>query len=170
MKKMFKIRVIGLEEGKHNLNIQVDKFSALSSDYVFNNTKFLGELNVHTNKINIKGIISADVELVCDRSGREFTESVEREIDLLFKFNVKGIELLDDDIDDSFYKLEGNLLNLNDLMYEELILALPFKKIAPEYRDVEFDKLFPKYSASDEKIEEQKDSSAWNELKKLNFN
>ena len=166
---MFKIRVIGLEEGKHILEIQADEFSALSGDYVFENTKFTGEMLVHTNKINIKGYISANVELLCDRSGKEFTERVERDIDLVFKFNLKGIELLDDDIDDSLYKLEGNKLNLNDLMYEELILAIPLKKIAPEYRDIEFDKLFPKYSAKEVK-EEKKENSAWNELKKLNFN
>lgn len=169
MKKMFKIRVIGLEEGKHNLDIQVDNFKQLNGDYVFNNTRFEGELEVLVNKLNIKGLLSADVELICDRSGKDFTERVEREIDFLFKFNAKGIEILDDDIENHLFKLEGNQLNFNDLMYEELLLALPLKKIAPEYRDVEFDKLFPKYSAKEVK-EEKKENSAWNELKKLNFN
>lgn len=168
---MFKIRVIGLEEGIHNLEIESKKFSALSEEYIFENTSFSGEMQVHTNKITIKGTVSAKLELICDRSGKEFTEKISRNVDLLFKFNIKGIELLDDDIDESLYRLEGNKLNINDLMYEELILALPLKKIAPEYRDVEFEKLFPKFSAKENiEKEEKKDSSTWNELKKLNFN
>lgn len=167
---MFKIRVIGLDEGKHNLNLEIERFSALNSDYVFDNAAFNGEMIIDVNKINIKGVITADVELVCDRSGKEFTESVKKEIDLLFKFNAKGIEILDDDIDSSLYKLEGNQLNLNDLMFEELLLALPLKKIAPDYRDIEFEKLFPTYSAGDEKKEDAEESTTWNALKKIRLN
>lgn len=165
-----KIRIIGLEEGNHPFDIREENLRMSGNDYIFDNVSLLGELIIHTNKVNLKGSLEANVELNCDRSGKDFTEKIKKEVDYVFKFNTKGIEILDDDIDNSLFKLEGNQLIISDLIYEELLLSIPLKKIAPEYRDVDFDKLFPDFTAKIEKKDDKKDASTWNELKKLNFN
>lgn len=169
-KKMMKIRIIGLDEGNHPLDIQEEKLRMSGNDYVFDNVGLVGELIIHANKVNLKGSLEANIDLNCDRSGKDFTENIKKEVDYVFKFDTKAIEILDDDIDNSLFKLEGNQLIISDLIYEELLLSVPLKKIAPEYRDVDFEKLFPDFTAKIDKKVEKKDASTWNELKKLNFN
>lgn len=167
---MIKIRVIGLEDGNHAFDIHTEKLRMSGNDYEFKNISIVGELIIHGTKVNLKGNLEASVDLNCDRSGKDFTENIKKEVDFIFKFNAKGIEILDDDIDNSLFRLEGNLLNINDLIYEELLLTIPLKKIAPEYRDVEFENLFPDFIDKNTGKDEKKDTSTWNELKKLNFN
>ena len=84
IKKMFKLRVIGLEDGNHLFDIRAEKLDGISNDYVFKNVGFIGELIVLANKINIKGNLGAEIDLICDRSGNEYTEKVIKEIDFLF--------------------------------------------------------------------------------------
>lgn len=166
---MFELRVIGLEEGKHPFEVVLEKGFSDNKEFEFKDIVLKGEINVLVNKVGIKGSLKASVDLICDRSGKEFTHDISKEVDLLFKFTQKGIELMDDDIDAELYKLNGNKLNITKLILEELFLEIPLKKISPEYQDIDFEKLFPKYS-DDNKTKKDSEGSPWNELKKLNFN
>lgn len=170
LKTMFELRVIGLEEGKHPFEIVVEKVFSSNKEYEFKNVVLQGEVDVLTNKFGIKAKLSASVDLICDRSGNEFTQELSKDLDLVFKFTAKGVELMDDDIDSELYKLNGNKINISDLLIEELFLLVPLKKISPDYQDIEFEKLFPKYADDEQNEKKDSEGSPWNALKKLNFN
>lgn len=164
---MFDLRIIGLEEGKHPFEIVSEEEYANGNEFKFKNIVLSGEVVIFSHKFEIKAKVSASIDLICDRSGKEFTQELSKDLDLVFKFSLKEIELLDDDIEKDLYKLVGNKVDLTKLIIEELILEIPLKKISPEYQGIEFENLYPKYA--EEKNVDSKESP-WNELKKLNFN
>ena len=165
---MFELRILGFDEGKHPFEIESDKVIFGESEYEFKNVVLKGELEIFKTKFEIKANLSANVDLVCDRSGKIFNQPINKNIDLLFKFNQKGVELLDDDIESDLYKLVGNKLDISKLVLEELLLEIPLKKISPDFQDIEFEKLYPKYS-EDYTKKSDSEESPWNELKKINF-
>lgn len=162
---MVKIRIIGIEEGQHRNSfvIQADKLFGEQSEFIDEIeietiTKFMGG----TIKVSIEYF--AEAKLICDRSGEEFIEDIEGSYELIFEFHAGVPEAVDVE-DRERTEIEGNGLVIDELLRQELKLAIPLKKISPKFKDVDFDEIHPELSK-----EKDKENPTWNKLKNLNFN
>ncbi len=87
-----------------------------------------GEILVNGNRVLIKGRVSGAVQLECDRC----LNPIERPVDSVFKVEYvtpdiyeaqHAIELTEEDLDLSVF--DGQSINIDDLVTEELMLAVP---------------------------------------------
>ena len=71
----------------------------------------------------VTGRLSTGIELVCQRCLERFTFPVEREFELKLVNNQAQAEVLDDGIDP--LQVEGDELNVIEMLEDELLLAIP---------------------------------------------
>ena len=97
-------------------------------------------LNLHAtrdgDKVEVAGDIKANVELICDRCLTHFSLPVEQSFDLLYVPAPSSgrpqeeKELDDDDLSVSVYEAEA--IDLDDLVREQIELALPMVRLCKE--------------------------------------
>ncbi len=144
-----------------------------------------GVFDVHLDLIKSETMLQLDfhiqgqVELVCDRSLEPFLEQIQDHKKQIFKFADREEEVSDEL---SFIPWGTDTLNLAHLMYEYIILALPYKRLHPDYREEGDEEEEENQNAtvwvysSDEETEDEPSSRVdedpvdprWNALKKLN--
>ncbi|NVJ85381.1 MAG: DUF177 domain-containing protein [Algoriphagus sp.] len=178
--KHFDIEVIKYREGAHELDFQVDdRFFKEFEDNDFVNK---GNLTVRVNLDKGVNVIEMDfhiqgtVRLICDRSLEEFDYPLEIEEFILFKYGSEEKE-----IDENIFMITRDTpsINVAQLIYEFILLAIPAKKIHPDFRnelDEEESESEGQYvyfdSKSDQEVESRDDEPEnidprWEKLKKL---
>lgn len=166
---MISIRVLGLDEGIHPVEIQVkvEDIEGISEEF-FGNLDIEGEMKFFNGRHSLDINIACNARLICDRSAEEFIEDIDTDIKLLFDVGGDSVKFLDDDTyDPESIVLSGNSIDITKVVVDELSLALPMKRISPKYRDKDFEELYPDRV---EKTESTNNDSPWNELNKLKFN
>ncbi|WP_194777318.1 YceD family protein [Pararhodonellum marinum] len=132
--RAYEIEVIKLNEGQHEFTFEIsDPFFALIKE---NNLIQKGSLtalvavNKLPNLIETQFNITGTVRLTCDRSLEEFDHPLETSQKVLYKFGAEEKEINED-----IFMITRNTPNINvaQLIYEFIILALPAKKIHPDY-------------------------------------
>ncbi|MFD2035290.1 YceD family protein [Belliella marina] len=134
--KNYNIDIIKLKEGKHEFTFAVDKeffehFEA--SEFLHGGTL---QATVHLDKLTslmeatfeIKG----DVILTCDRSLEEFGFPLSTEAKIIYKYGIEEIEITDDVL---MITRDTPSINVAQLIYEFILLAIPAKKIHPDYAE-----------------------------------
>jgi uncharacterized metal-binding protein YceD (DUF177 family) len=134
--KTFDIEVIKFKEGRHEIDFEIgDVFfqnfedneivrkGHLTTRVIMDKGANVIELNFH-----IKGV----VELTCDRSLEVFEHPLEISEKMLYKYGSEEKE-----IDENVYMITRDtpVINVAQLIYEYILLALPAKKIHPDYRN-----------------------------------
>lgn len=119
------------------------------------------------NQIDFKCDVNTIADLVCDYTLEDFEYDVKVQLKLIFKLNVSKseVELFKNEDNIIFYNSEDNDIDISQKLREELIMALPMKRISPKYQEKSFEELYPELTK--DVIEE---NNPFSKLKNLNLN
>ncbi len=92
-------------------------------------------LNESLGEIRIIGDLRVQIESVCDRCAEPVTSSIENHFDLIYmpakEANASGEDEIDEAVAEVGY-YDGNGLELNDVLREVVLLALPMQLVCDE--------------------------------------
>ncbi|MEF9477083.1 YceD family protein [Chryseobacterium sp. RRHN12] len=163
----------GLKNGRHEFKFEIDKtfFQLFDTEQEFTNPRI--EVNVsldkHTTFLEFDIKINGLVELVCDITNENFDYPIENEIKILVNFG----EEYDDSNEDVITIPTGeHAFNVAHLIYENVMLSIPMKKISPNVSDEDL-KILDQFSPKDIEVAEEEEHESdprWDALKKLRDN
>lgn len=163
----------GLKNGKHEFKFEIDKtfFQLFDTEQEFTNPRI--EVNVlldkHTTFLEFEIKIKGWVELVCDITNEDFDYLIENEIKILVNF---GEEYDDSNEDVITIPTSDHAFNIAHLIYENVMLSIPMKKISPNVSDEDL-KILEQFSPKDMEETEEKEHESdprWDALRKLRDN
>ena len=137
MKEMnqFVIPFIGLKEGKHQFEYQIDKkfFEAFQYDE-FEDIDVKVDLSFvkKATMLELEFQFNGNVTVSCDISNELFNQPISDEFKLIVKF---GNEYNDDRDDILVIPHTEFQINISQYIYESIILAVPSKRIHPKVID-----------------------------------
>lgn len=156
----------GLKTGKHEFRFETDKefFQLFDTEQEFTNPRIAVDvlLDKHSTFLEFEIKVSGTVELVCDITNENFEYPIENQIKVLVKF---GEEYDDSEEDVITIPTGDHAFNIAQLIYENVALSIPMKKVSPNVSDEDLailDKFSPK-----EDEEEQNSDPRWDALKNL---
>ena len=119
--------------------------------------------------IRVSFHVGADVELVCDRSLKEYIQPVEADYEVLFKVDVQE-ETENEDGAVRRFNFSSNTLSIEEEVRDTIMLNIPIKKLHPKFLDEEgrpekFET--KKFGDIPEEDETEGIDPRWEELKKL---
>ena len=160
----YDIDIVRLREGKHIFSFEVN--NEFFSQFEDNNLVTNGDLTVRVvlhkdiNLIEALFEIDGTVELVCDRSLETFDYPLNTADKILYKYGAEEQE-----VNEEIYIITRDTprLKLAQLIYEFILLALPAKKIHPDYigemDEEDFDDEGQLVYMSDEEGEDEEEDS-----------
>ena len=171
--KEFTIPFVGLKIGKHNFEYNVSQSFFEYFEYEdFNdvNVKVDVVLEKKTTLLELHFKISGFVNVNCDLTNEPYNQTREKEGDLVVKF---GDEYNDENVDILIVPHGTYEVNIQQYVYELIVLSVPIKRIHPGVEDGTLDseilkkleELSPKLK--DKKDKEEETDPRWNTLKKL---
>jgi uncharacterized protein len=169
MSGTYTILLSGLKEGHHTLDFEIDKefFEQIEESEVKEGSLIANiELDKRTTHIDLTIRVSGSVRVSCDRCLEMFSQPVSSENRILVKFG-KSIDDIDPDI--ISVSADENELDLQQQLYEFIMLALPIKRVHPADKKGRStcDPVMLK-KLEELIIEEEKENDPrWDELKKL---
>jgi uncharacterized metal-binding protein YceD (DUF177 family) len=169
MSSSYTILLGGLKEGHHTIDFEIDKkfFEKVEESEVKEGSLFANiELDKRSTHLDMIIKVSGSVRVSCDRCLQMFSQPVISENRLLVKFG-KSIEDTDPDI--LSVPIDAYELDLQQQIYEFIVLALPIKRVHPADKNGKnsCDPVMLK-KLEELIIEEEKENDPrWDELKKL---
>ena len=171
--KEFTIPFVGLKIGKHRFEYKIEKSFFEYFEYEeFNDTNIDVHLILDKKatllELNFK--ITGFVNVNCDLTNEPYDQHIENEFDLVVKF---GDEYNDEDTDILIIPHGTYEINVQQFIYELIVLAVPIKRIHPGVEDGTLDSdILKKLEELSPKLKEVKDKEEesdprWNTLKKL---
>lgn len=182
--KTYSISFIGLKNGEHTFEYQID--SDFFKNYNYDDfNRIQANISVLLNKkathleVNFKA--KGVVNVPCDVTNEDFDLPIENEFNLIVKF---GEEFNDDHDEILILPMNEYEINLAQYIYELIALSIPAKRVSPEaaededFDEEEFDFLFEdeeEDNETDESPEEETEGDLdpndidprWEKLKKL---
>ncbi|QDH77683.1 DUF177 domain-containing protein [Echinicola soli] len=161
--RAFDIDIIKLNEGTHEFSFDVsDEFFEQIKDNDLvkkGNLKVIVLLRKEVNLLEATFKIDGTVELTCDRSLEKFDQALHTVEKIIYKYGPEEQE-----INEEIFVITRDTpkINVAQLIYEFIILALPIKKIHPDYQDeeeMEGEGRLVYWSDEPEEGEEENDSS-----------
>ncbi len=136
-----KIRVQGLAEGLHNLDEQVD-CSAIDGMFqeFFGNIRLSGTIQKIRTQFVLRCILECSANLVCDRSGEDYQEVVTAPFDITYIADTERFLLQQKEYDPEppiYIRSDDRFIDISEEVRQVLALALPMKRVAPQYREVD---------------------------------
>jgi len=171
--KEFTIPFVGLKVGKHHFEYKIEQafFEHFEyEDYNSVNVKVDVVLEKKTTMLELHYKLSGFVNINCDITNEPYNQTLENEFDLVVKF---GDEYNDENIDILIIPHGTYEINIQQYIYELIVLSVPIKRIHPGVEDGTLDseilKKLEQLSPKQEKSEEDKQDidPRWNTLKKL---
>ncbi len=157
----------GLKNGKHEFRFEIDKtfFQLFGTEQEFTEPNLVAEilLEKHTTFLELWIRIFGKVNLTCDISTDHFDHSLENEISVLVKF---GEEYDDSDVDVITIPKTDYAFNAAQLIYENVMLSVPMKKISPDISEENL-RILEQFTPKEEIKEEPKSDPRWDALKNL---
>jgi uncharacterized metal-binding protein YceD (DUF177 family) len=172
--KEFTIPFIGLKIGTHHYDYKIEKAFFEHFEYEdFNDANVKVDVNLlkNTTLLELNFKISGTVNINCDITNEPFNQDIENEFDLVVNF---GDEYNDENIDILVLPHGAYEINIQQYIYELIVLSVPIKRIHPGVEDgtlssdilEKLKELSPKLD--DEQKEDNKEiDPRWNTLKKL---
>lgn len=159
----------GLKEGKHKFQFEINKafFELFETEQEFTNPRITADVLMDKHStflelwIRTKGVVT----LVCDITNEEFDYPIENEIKVLVKFG----EVYDDSDEDVItIPSTDHAFNVAQLIYEDVSLSIPMKKVSPNVDDEDLE-ILEKYSPkeTEDQAGEEEIDPRWEALKKL---
>lgn len=136
--KAYEIDVIRLKDGRHAFKFEVgDKFFEY---YQANDWLNGANIEVDVNLTKTVSVMEVDfhihgtVNLTCDRSLEPFDEPLDLHEKVVYKYGP-----VEEEISEDVFMITKDTpsVNVAQLIYEYILLALPAKKIHPDYRTAE---------------------------------
>lgn len=168
--KNYDIEFSGLKNGKHAFRFEADQafFQLFDTEQEFTNPHIVADvaLDKHTSFMEYIISIHGTIELVCDITNDRFDHPIENTIKVLVKFG----EVYDDSNEEVITIPHGDhAFNIAQLLYEDVMLSVPMKKISPNVTEEDLQRLEEFAPHAPEEVE---DSSSeidprWEALKKL---
>lgn len=170
--KEFTIPFVGLKQGKHQFEYNIDNKFFEHFDYdEFNSANIRVDLVLEkkTTMLELSFKSSGTVNVNCDLTNEPYDQAIESELFLVIKF---GHEYNDDNEDILILPHGEYEVNIQQYIYEMLVLAVPSKRVHPGVLDgtlksdvlEKLDELSPR--EKEVKAEEDIDPR-WNKLKNL---
>lgn len=172
--KEFTIPFVGLKIASHHFDYDIDNTFFEYFEYEdFNNVniKVKVDLNKKTTLMELHFKISGIVNINCDLTNEPYDQKIKNEFDLVVKF---GDEYNDEDTDILIIPNGAYEVNIQQYIYELIVLAVPIKRVHPGIKDGTLDsdilkkleELSPKTDIQKE-IKSEDTDPRWNTLKKL---
>ncbi|HSI76773.1 MAG TPA: DUF177 domain-containing protein [Lunatimonas sp.] len=172
----FDIDIIRLKEGEHVFPFEIG--GEFLSYFEGNEIAPNGSLQVKVTLLKQASVIEAwfdisgTVELTCDRSLEKYDEPLHVKERVLYKYGPEEKELSDEIF---IITNDTATINVAQLIYEFILLAVPFKRIHPNYRENEEEEesgedgklVYISEDPEGEEDSEPKNNPLWEELKKL---
>lgn len=174
---MIKIYIQGMEDGIRDvdMDVPVEEAPGIYPEF-FGLIEINGQLRKIGDRFSFTGEAQCSAELKCDRSLKDYEEMIQAEIKISFlagNMHEHTQEELENKENENTIIIgdEDKEIDITDIITEELSVNLPLKRIAPEYRDKEFDEIYPEYSADkNEKNESNEIDDRWSALKDVKIN
>lgn len=168
---MLKIRIHGIKDGESDFTLE-DSVSNLQDipEEFFGNVTVEGKLTKIGKRFTVIGVAKCQANLICDISLENFVEVITANFDYSFTVNSELYNLLsekgelENENGEIIIHEDDQYLDLSEELRQELILNIPMKKVAPNYRDKNLNEIYPELE-----IEEEVTDPRWSELKKLKF-
>lgn len=167
----YDIEFSGLKNGRHEFRFEAGKafFQMFDTEQEFTEPHIIADiiLEKHTTFLELELDMRGTVQLVCDITTNSFRQPIENGLKVLIKF---GEEYDDSDEEVITIPQQSHAFNVAQLIYENVMLAVPMKKISPEVTDEDLavlEQFSPKDTAESDAKEEQQTDPRWNALKKL---
>ncbi len=170
--KAFNIPFTGLKIGKHHFEYKIEEAFFEHFEYTeFNdvNIDVNVELEKKTTLLELHFKVSGWVNIHCDLTNEPFNQTIENKFDLVVKF---GDEFNDEHIDILIIPHGSHEVNIQQYIYELIVLAVPTKRVHPGVEDGTLDSdILKKLEELSPELEENKEKEdidpRWNTLKKL---
>lgn len=160
----------GLKNGKHQFQFEIDKafFQLFETEQEFSEPKIVVDvfMEKHTTFLEFEVQTEGIINLICDISNENFDHPIKNKISVLVKL---GEEYDDSDIDVITIPSKDHAFNIAQLIYENVILSVPMKKVSPNISAEDLE-ILKKFSPPEEIEEEPKSDPRWEALKKLKDN
>ncbi|WP_226063098.1 YceD family protein [Kaistella polysaccharea] len=157
----------GLKNGKHEFRFEIDKafFELFDTEQEFTNPKIVAEILMdrHTTFLELWIKTLGTVNLVCDLTNENFIHPIDNKIKVLVKF---GEEYDDSDEDVITIPMTDYAFNAAQLIYEDVMLSIPMKKVSPNISEEDLE-ILNKFSPEEVIEEEPAIDPRWEALKKL---
>ena len=166
----YDIEFSGLKNGKHEFRFEIDKkfFQLFDTEQEFTEPRIVADIlmDKHTTFLELLIKTSGTVNLVCDITNDNFDHPIEHEIEVLVNF---GEEYDDSNVDVITIPKTDYAFNASQLIYEDVMLSIPMKKISPNISAEDLEML-EKFSPKDIIEEEPASDPRWEALKKFKEN
>jgi uncharacterized metal-binding protein YceD (DUF177 family) len=163
----YEVEFSGLKNGKHEFRFEIDKefFQHFDTEQEFTDPKIVADvlMEKHTTFLEFWITTSGTVNLVCDITNEPFDHPIANTIRVMVNF---GEEYDDSEEDVITIPSSDHAFNVAQLIYEDVMLSIPMKKISPNISEEDLKNL-EKYSPKDEIEEEPEGDPRWDALKKL---
>ena len=171
--KEFTIPFVGLKIGKHHFEYKIEQTFFEYFEYEeFNNSNIDVNLilDKKTTLLELNFKISGFVNVNCDVTNEPYNQPIKNEFDLVVKFG----DEYNDEFEDILIVPHGTYeINVQQYIYELIVLSVPIKRIHPGVEDGTLDSdILKKLEELSPKIKEEKETEEeidprWNTLKKL---
>ncbi|MGX7667673.1 YceD family protein [Flavobacterium pedocola] len=174
IEKDFLIPFVGLKQGKHQFEYQIDKkfFEAFNFDE-YNGVAVKVELvlDKKSTMLELSFKHKGTINVPCDLTGEEFDLPIKGKLNLIVKFG----DTFNNENDEMLVIPHGEFqVNVAQYIYEMIVLSVPSKRIHPGVKDgslqseaiEKLNQLAPKEQVK-EKEEEDKTDPRWDKLKQL---
>ncbi|MBD0831324.1 YceD family protein [Aestuariibaculum sediminum] len=171
--KEYTIPFVGLKLAKHHFEYEIEQAFFDYFEYQeFNDVKVMVNLQLEKKStlLELHFKVSGFVNVNCDLTNEPYNQSIENEFDLVVKF---GDEYNDDDVNILIVPHGTYEINVQQYIYETIILAVPIKRVHPGVKDGTLDsdilKKLEELSPKGKKENNTEDDidPRWNTLKKL---
>lgn len=169
--KEYTIPFVGLKIGKHDFEYKIDNAFFEYFEYEdFNNAdiKVNVVLNKKTTLLELHFEISGKVNINCDLTNEPYNQSIKNDFNLVVKF---GETFNDENIDILILPHGEYEVNIQQYIYELIVLAVPIKRIHPGVEDGTLDseilKKLEELSPKESNKTEEDIDPRWNKLKNL---
>lgn len=163
----YDIEFSGLKNGKHEFRFEIDKkfFQLFDTEQEFTEPKIVADILLDKHTIFLELLIktSGTVNLVCDITNENFDYPIEHEIEVLVNF---GEEYDDSNVDVVTIPKTDHAFNASQLIYEDVMLSIPMKKVSPNISDEDFE-ILERFSPKEAVEEQPVIDPRWEALKKL---
>ena len=174
--KNYDIAFTGLKNGKHEFDFEITQafFDLFETEKEFTDSKINVHaiLDKHSTFLEFHITTEGNLTLECDITGEAFEHPIENNIKVLVKF---GEEYDDSDEEVITIPFSDYVFNISQLVYENVMLSVPMKKISPNVTDEDIDildRFSPKFEDEEDIVEENDNSEEnidprWEALKKF---
>jgi uncharacterized metal-binding protein YceD (DUF177 family) len=171
--KEFTIPFVGLKEATHHFEYKIEQSFFEHFEYEdFNNVEVdvKVDLTKKSTLLELHFKVSGAVNINCDVTNEPYNQNIENEFDLVVKF---GDEYNDENIDILIVPHGTYEINIQQYIYELIILAVPIKRIHPGVEDGTLDSdILEKLEELSPKLKENRKTKEdidprWDTLKKL---